>query len=513
MPARFHFAATRTSATVFRALVVLTALAASASFAADKPNIIVILADDFGYGDAQALNPDSAIPTPNLNRLANEGMAFTDAHTPSAVCTPTRYGLVCGRYCWRTQLKKGVLGGYSQPLIDADRQTIADVAKSAGYRTGVVGKWHLGLGWQWQGELPKDIDNFGNAKQPRHVDYSEPIDHGPFSLGFDRTFLIPASLDMTPYVYVTQDRVEELPSGSLNKSPFPAFWRGGEAAPGFKHVDVLDRFVTEASLFITEDSKKPFFLYMPLSAPHKPVIVHPRFEGQTELGPYGDFIVQTDAAVGAILETLDHHNLADNTLVFFTSDNGSFMYREQDDKKDHVDDASRQSYRPERHRANGPLRGTKADVYEAGHRVPLFARWPGHVAAGSQSDHTLSLTDLMATVADVTGGTVSDGMGQDSTSFAPVLLGDVKTLDRPHVINHSAAGMFAVRDGHWKLILGDGSGGREKPRGKPFTKPYQLYNLSSDIGETTNLIDKHPDIAARLEEAAWAVIGDDAPKP
>lgn len=490
-------------------------IALSSSFveAAEKPNIIVILADDFGYGDSQAMNPESAIPTPSLNRLANEGMTFTDAHTPSAVCTPTRYGLVCGRYCWRTRMKKGVLGGYSEPLIDADRQTIADVAKSAGYRTGVVGKWHLGLGWQWNSELPKDIDNFGTPKTKRDVDFTKPVTHGPFALGFDQTFLIPASLDMTPYVYLTGKSVEELPTGDIAKSGFPEFWRGGEASPSFRHVDVLDRFVTEATSFITDRGDEPFFLYMPFSAPHKPVVVHPRFEGQTELGEYGDFIVQTDAAVGAILDVLDHHDLADDTLIFFTSDNGSFMYKLPEDTKDHLDDRKVQGFHAASHRANGPLRGTKADVYEAGHRVPLYARWPGHVEAGTRSSQTLCLTDLLATVAEVSGGTVQAGMGEDSNSIAPILLGEKDSVERPHVINHSASGTFAVRDGRWKLILGDGSGGREKPRGKAFGKPYQLYDLDADLAETTNLVDTHPDVVARLTDAAWDIIGNDAERP
>lgn len=491
---------------------------ASVSIAAERPNIVFILADDFGYGDVQAFNSESQIPTPNLNRLAAEGMAFTDAHTPSAVCTPTRYGLVCGRYCWRTRLKSGVLGGYSQPLIEDERQTIADVAKSAGYRTGVVGKWHLGLGWAWGGAVPDDVDNFGRPKEPRHVDYSKALSHGPFRLGFDRTFIIPASLDMTPYVYVaaqsatgSETRVEELPTATSDPSAFPAFWRGGEAAPSFKHVDVLDRLVSEATAFMTETDDEPFFLYMPLSAPHKPVIVHPRFEGQTELGPYGDFIVQTDAAVGEILNALEHHGLTENTLVFFTSDNGSFMHRAAAGKLDHVDSPTHQAYRVEHHRANGSLRGTKADVYEAGHRVPFFAKWPGHIAAGATSRHTLSLVDMLATLAEITGADVHDGMAEDSTSIAPVLLGSSDSVTRPHVINHSANGMFAVRDGNWKLILGNGSGGRENPKGKPFERPYQLYDLNADIAESKNLIDEHPEIAKRLEDAAWEIIGDDAP--
>ena len=460
--------------------------------AADKPNIVLIMADDMGYGDVNALNPRSSIPTPYLDSLANEGMTFVDAHSPSAVCTPTRYALVTGRYSWRSSLKRGVLNGYGEPLIEKDRPTLATLLKSAGYATGIVGKWHLGLGFA------KDPDN----KQNRGFDFSKPVDHGPNHLGWDFSFIIPASLDFPPYVYLRNHEITEFPSIRENASKFPAFWRAGERAPDFDMAECLDRLTEEACGYIRKSAQgdKPFFLYFPLTAPHKPVYPHPRFQGKTELGPYGDFVTQVDATVGHVLQAIDEADIRKNTLVIYTSDNGSFMYRRDEaDAKCHVDDETVQAYRADRHTANGDFRGTKADIYEAGHHVPFFVRWPQHVAAGSESSKTICHVDCLATFADITGGTIPEGHAIDSHSFLASLNGKAASV-RPGVINHSASGMFAIRDGKWKLIAGNGSGGREKPSGKPFQRPYQLYDLDADIAESNDLIDEHADIAKRLEQ-------------
>ena len=461
-----------------------------------KPNIIFILADDMGYGDPTCNHPNSAIPTPNLDRLAAQGIRFTDAHTPSAVCTPTRYGLLTGRYCWRTQLKQGVLDGYSPSLIEPTRQTVASLLKSNGYDTAVVGKWHLGLDWA----VSADAD--------KRVDYSKPVRNGPNALGFDFSYVIPASLDMPPYVYVRGDRVVEAPTDVQPAQPFPAFIREGERAPGFRPVDCLDHLLAQAVGYIIGRSgeDKPFFLYFPLTTPHKPVLPHPRFRGQTKLGDYGDFVAQIDWTVGQVLAVLDETGQADNTLVFFTSDNGSFMYRlKEKDARDHVDDPSVQAYRSDRHRANSILRGTKADVWEGGHRVPFLARWPGTIAPGSRCDETICLTDLPATCAEIVGAWPAENAGEDSVSILPLLEGRKPSKPRPPVIHHSSGGMFAVRQGQWKLVLGNGSGGREKPTGKPFEKPYRLFDLSKDLAETKNLAAAHPEIVDRLTRQFEAI--------
>ncbi len=456
---------------------------------AEHPNIVVILADDMGSGDVQALNAKSTIPTPHLNRLAREGMTFTDAHTPSAVCTPTRYGLVTGRYCWRTRLKRGVLNGYGTPLIDSDRLTIAEFLHGKGYRTGVVGKWHLGLG-------------FAKSAKGKGWDFSQPVSDGPHTHGFDESFIIPASLDFPPYVYIRDGRLTAFPSEVQQAQKFPAFLRKGERSPDLIMEDCLDRLTKEATEFIARASRldQPFFLYFPMTAPHKPVLPHPRFRGKTDLGPYADFVVQVDAMVGQVLAALDENRITDQTLVIYTSDNGSFMYRFDDPRQqDHVEKETIQGYRPSHHTANGPFRGTKADIWEAGHHVPFFARWPGKVAAGARASQTICLTDLFATFAEILDEQLPEDAAPDSFSLLPLLKGDPASFHRAPVIHHSGSGMFAIREGKWKLVLGNGSGGRQKPRGKPFAKPYQLFDLESDLSETENVIEQHPDIARRLE--------------
>ena len=469
---------------------------------ADQPNIVLIMADDMGYGDVQSLNPKSKIPTPHLNRLASEGMTFVDAHSPSAVCTPTRYALVTGRYSWRSRLKRGVLNGYGEPLIESSRPTLATILKSVGYETGVVGKWHLGLAFA---KDERKTENHG-------FDFSKPIDHGPNDLGWDFSFIIPASLDFPPYIYIRDHKIMQFPSIREEASRFPTFWRQGERSPDFDMADCLDRLTQEATDFIAQKAQHdtPFFLYFPLTAPHKPVYPHPRFRGKTELGPYGDFVTQVDSTVGDVLQAIDAAGIRKNTLVIYTSDNGSFMYRRDDPKaKCHVDDETIQAFRSDRHTANGEFRGTKADIYEAGHRVAFFARWPARIAAGSATSKTICHVDCLATFAEITGATIPDGHAIDSHSFLAQLDGKAAS-PRPGVINHSAGGMFAIRDGKWKLIAGNGSGGREKPSGVPFARPYQLYDLETDIAESNNRIDANPDIASRMEaelEKIRALVG------
>ena len=478
------------------------------------PNIIVILADDLGYGDVQPNQPESPLKTPAFNRLAREGVVFEDAHSGSGVCTPTRYGLICGRYCWRTSLKRGVLGGYSKPLIQPGRQTIATVLKKAGYHTGCVGKWHLGLGWQWRGKEPDNINFFGIAGQKDSVDYSQPLTDGPLQHGFDECLIIPASLDMSPYVFIENDRVTQPPKSVIDGRPFPAFYRKGEISADFQHIDCLGHLADRACEFIAQRAAtgEPFFLYFPMPAPHKPVIPTPEFQGASQLGPYGDFVLQVDSTVNRVLKAIDQAGIADNTLLVVTSDNGSFMHRyDKPDQRDHTDDDSIQGYRATSHRANGPLRGTKADVFEAGHRVPFMVRWPAQIKAGGKVQNTVCLTDLLATCAAAANVEFDQVSAEDSFSFLPLVVSSADAADyrRPPVINHSANGMFAIRQGPWKLILGNGSGGRAQPRGKPFTKPYQLYDLSQDLGESNNLWEQQTSKASELESLFVRLAHDD----
>ncbi len=460
-------------------LLAVTSLLGSGCVSAEwePPNIVFILADDMGYGDPGSYNSASKIPTPNIDRLADDGLRFTDAHTPSAVCTPTRYGILTGRYAWRTQLQSGVLLGYSPALIEEGRLTIASLLQRHGYRTAAVGKWHLGLG---TGD---------------RTDYSQPLRPGPNAAGFDYFFGIPASLDMTPYVYVENEHVVEaatdsIAASAMRRSGGDGFWREGAIAPGFRHIDVMPTLTDRAVAFIEsqEGSASPFFLYLAFSAPHTPWLPTAEFAGRSGAGPYGDFVTQVDAAIGSVLDALTRTGSDDNTLVFATSDNGAHWL--ESDIQQHG------------HHANGNLRGQKADIWEGGHRVPFIARWPRRIAPGSSSDETVTLADMLATVADLVGVPLPSDAGEDSYSLLPILFGrHLEAPLREATVHHSLNGVFAVRQGPWKLILGRGSGGFSQPQAlvpAPGEPEGQLYNLYDDPGETSNLYLDHPDIVARL---------------
>ena len=484
--------------------------------AGGRPNILFLLADDLGWGDVKAFNPASKIPTPNLDRLAREGMRFTDAHSGSAVCTPTRYGVVTGRYCWRSPLERGVLNGWSPHLIEPVRCTVARLLEERGYHTACVGKWHLVM------DFPRKGKKGGKRGK---VDYEGRIENGPNALGFDYFYGISASLDFPPYVYIENDRFTEVPDRIFPGSRFPAYLRRGPMGPSFKPMETLDHLAGKAEAYLEERAEsrdgKPFFLYFALTSPHKPVIPTPEFKGKSGLGDYGDHVMHTDAAVGRILDTLARTGLEKNTLLIITSDNGSFMFLvdspdcprrlvRRDPKTgkllDHLDVPGIQGYLSSRHRPNGPFRGTKADIWEGGHREPFIARWPGKIRPGSVCAETICLGDLTATCAEISGGPLPEGAGPDSFSFLPLLLGKEETWSRPPVIHHSGNGTFAIREGKWKLIAGSGSGGRGVPRSRPWSRPYQLYDLEADPGERENLIEKHPHIAARLTARLQEII-------
>ncbi len=461
------------------------------------PNVIIILADDMGYGDIGAYNPSSKIPTPNLDQLSKKGMRFTDAHSGSAVCTPTRYGIITGRYCWRSRLKKGVLDGYSPHLIESNRLTIADIMKQSGYLTACIGKWHLGM------DLP-----FDKTRKGKTLDVSKPIKNGPRQLGFDYFYGVTASLDMPPYVFIENNSIPVKLTESTSKHGFPEYMRSGATAPGFDHRGALDHLTIKATDYIKEQSKKdnPFFLYFPLTAPHKPCMPHERFQGKTKLGTYGDFVSQVDWVISQIDLTLKQNDILDNTLVIYSSDNGSYMYRISPEKSDHIKKRNVSGYHVDNHQANAIYRGTKADIWEGGHRIPFLVRWPKKVAPGTICDKTICLTDLMATCADITDNKLPANSAEDSFSIYPLILGNNWPTQRAPVIHHSFSGVFSIRQENWKMVFANGSGGRQKPVGKPFEKPYSLFDMEKDPSESHNIINKHPKLAKQLTQKIMQII-------
>ncbi|MEP3480914.1 MAG: arylsulfatase [Fuerstiella sp.] len=462
-----------------------------------RPNIVVILADDMGYGDVQALNSSSKIPTPNLNQLAKSGLSFTDAHSPSAVCTPTRYGLLTGRYCWRSRLKKGVLGGYSEPLLEPSQATIPSMLKKHGYQTSCVGKWHLGMKLPYKPDAKADESWAGDPG----IHFEGTITDSPIHHGFDRYFGVCASLDMPPYVYIRNDRFASVPTLQQPAVKFPHFVREGPRSADFVIEDCLDKLTGEAIAEIRrmDQQAEPWFLYMPLTGPHKPTQPHQRFRGKTGLNEYGDFVHQVDWTVGQVLNAVKQGKHSDNTLVIFTSDNGSYMRKLSDDQTGHVEDPQVQGYLQQDHQANLHWRGTKADVWEAGHRVPFFVSWPSQIEAAGSRSSTITHTDIYATLADAASASesLSPNEAEDSLSIVPMFSDAGATRSVP-VINHSASGMFALRSGPWKLVAGNGSGGREQPRGKPFEKPFQLFHLEDDPSEVRDVASQHADVVEDL---------------
>ncbi|NLT70677.1 MAG: arylsulfatase [Verrucomicrobiaceae bacterium] len=492
--------------------------AADSPRSSSRPNLIFILADDLGYGDLACNNPDSKIPTPHADRLAAEGMRFTDAHSPSAVCTPTRYSLLTGRYHWRSRLKQGVLDGFSPPLIEADRVTVASFLQQQGYATACVGKWHLGLQWtRTDGSLESaDRAEQGGVRPGYDIDYTKGFRGGPLALGFDRYFGISASLNMPPFCYLENEEVVHPPTmrqERLREAPFVATDEGLRS-PDFTNYGVLPRLAGEALSFLENHAatapEQPFFLYFPLPSPHLPVMTNQEYIGKSEAGLYGDFVVETDAMVGAVLETLDRLELAEDTIVIFSSDNGGLFHwweaKESDDLAHYKVAGRGAAMREYGHQGNAWMRGTKADIWEGGHRVPFLVRWPGHTPAGSVSDELVDLTDLLATMADITGEELPAGAGPDSVSLLPALLSTKpEKAVRDHTVHLSFRGVFAIRQGPWKLIPGHrGSGGFSAPRDLDPAKvggpAGQLYHLGEDRAETKNRYDDEPEVVARLSK-------------
>lgn len=492
--------------------LLLASLSAAAAPAPRPPNVVFILADDLGIGDPVCYNPASLIKTPNLDRMATQGMRFTDAHSPSSVCTPTRYGLMTGRYAWRTRLQKGVLFGLSAPLIAPDRPTVATLLKAKGYTTACFGKWHLGLGWA--GQTTDDPNLKGGD-----VDYAKPLSDGPLTHGFDAFYGITGSLDMAPYAFIADDRLTAPPTETSAEGG-----RAGPTAPGFKAPDVLPTITRKAEDFIAARAPaakagKPFFLYLPLNAPHTPVVPAGSWKRPHPIGNYAGFVEQVDDTVGRVLAAIDDNGLADQTLVIFTSDNGYAPYVgivEGDDRRSGTGGVK--AVEAKGHFPSAAYRGYKSELWEGGHRVPFLARWTGTVQAGTVNSGLLGLNDLFATLAELTGSPVPETAAEDSVSFLPLLRGQPGT--RSTMILHSVNGRFAVRDGNWLLVAwrwsGGYSDGQKKPDGTSVhagLPDVQLYDLAADPAETTNLAAQHPDIVARLKALLEKQVADGRSTP
>jgi arylsulfatase A-like enzyme len=459
-----------------------------------RPNIVVILTDDQGYGDVSHLNPRGRIGTPHIDRLAHQGMTFTDAHSGSAVCTPTRYGLLTGRYAWRSRLQRGVLGGLSPMLIERGRMTLASLLRTRGYRTAAFGKWHLGLDWvvrEGRDVSPLSIET---SAQVWNVDYARPVSRGPRDAGFDEFFGIAGSLDMVPYAWIDDDRLSRVPTRDGDFAWFlgrDRRTRRGPTADGFDAADVLETLTDRAVDFLERRApaalagEAPFFLYLPYASPHTPILPSEAWRGRSGVNAYGDFVMQTDAAIGRVLAALDRLALTESTLVLFASDNGASP------------EADVAQLAAAGHHPSGPYRGHKADLFEGGHRVPFVVRWPGVVPAGRTYAHPVSLVDVLATVADALDVKLPADAAEDSVSLLPALRGVPGRPVRTTLVNHSIDGSFAIREGRWKLLLTPDSGGWSAPRpGSPEAAglpALQLYDLGADPGERVNLAARHPE--------------------
>ncbi len=484
-------------------LVSLLPLAVSAASAADKPNVIVIYTDDQGYGDAGCLNDLSKFETPNLDRLAREGMTFTDAHCSDTVCTPSRYGLLTGRYSWRTTLKRGVYGAEKRCLIADGRMTLASLLHDSGYATAMIGKWHLGM------DFPGERGN---------RDWSQPVRDMPLDKGFDYFWGIPASMNYGVLAWFDGRHAKVPPTQYTQKKPnkiaisdyriMPPYEprigdvgttselgvvRGKlEVAPDFVDSECLTRFTDKTIEWITQHAAdaregKPFFVYLPYTSPHKPVIPIEKFRGKSEAGAYGDFMIETDWHVGRILELLDREQLSRNTIVVFTSDNGPETTWKERAKKF-------------QHQSNGIYRDGKRSIYEGGHRVPFFVRWPASVIADTVSTTPICQTDLLATLAAIVGTELPDDAGEDSVSFlASMTRGSI--TPRPPIIHHSSNGRFAIREGKWKLVM------------ETKKQPRELYDLVSDPSETSDVIADHSAVADSLAEKISDIVRQGRSRP
>ena len=507
--------------THYRISLLLVALStfASASNQTSKPNILVILADDLGYGDVRSYNSARGkIPTPNIDKLATQGMRFTDGHSSSGVCSPSRYTLLTGRYHWRTKLQHGIVGVFGDPLIAPDRMTIATLAKQQCYRTACIGKWHLGWDWPITNEQrpllspaqqPDDEAKKAGRGNPSttHIPtekqisawndiFSKPIAGGPITRGFDLYFGTDIP-NWPPFCFIENDRTLGVPTEFLPREYMAKNQasRQGPSLKDWKLEGILPALADRTIRFIEESAQKkePFLVYMPLTSPHTPLSVNPEWKDKSHLNLFADFVMETDAAVGRVLDALEKSGEAQNTLVFFTADNGCAPYIG-------VKELEQMGHYP-----SGPLRGYKADAWEGGHRVPFMIRWPGVVRPGSVCSQLVYQADLLRTLADVFGVKLPETAGEDSFSLVPLLKGEDRPV-RENAVSTSMGGTPALRSGSWKYIPAPGSGGWGS--GGDQSQPVQLYNLAEDLSETNNLAASIPAKVAEMRSLLEKLIVD-----
>jgi arylsulfatase A-like enzyme len=477
-----------------------------------RPNIVYFFVDDMGYGDASCLNPGGKIRTPNLDRLAREGMIFLDAHSSSAVCSPSRYSVLTGRYNWRSTLQAGIVGVYGEPLIAEDRLTVPGLLKRHGYHTACIGKWHLGQGWDFEAEeedfhpggyqgdgdtgawVGADLEATPEQRGRWREAFSRPTTGGPTTRGFDWYFGVDIP-NWPPYCFIENDRTvgvpaEFLPSRLVGNNLAS---RHGPAMPYWHFEQLLPTWAKKADGYIAERAARgeAFFLYLPMTSPHTPLSVNKQFIGSSGLSNlYADLVIETDDVFGRVLSSLERHEVAENTLVIFASDNGCAHYIGA--REDGCGDCE-SALEPQGHFPSGPYRGYKSDAWDGGHRIPCVARWPGVIGAGTRCGELVCLSDLMATCAEIVGERLPEDAGEDSVSLMPLFCGSGQAV-RTNVVHHSIAGKFAIRDGRWKLVLCPGSGGwteddAEAARaGRPLV---QLYDMEADPGEQRNLESTH----------------------
>jgi arylsulfatase A-like enzyme len=449
-----------------------------------KPNLIYVLADDMGYGDVSYLNERCAFKTFAFDDICANGLAFTDAHASSAVCTPSRYSILTGRYNWRSCLKKDVLGGYSKPLIESGRMTVAGMLREQGYRTAVVGKWHLGM------DIAGVEENSSGFDPPPGIDYHERINNSPLGYGFDYFYGISASLDMPPYIYIENEHFTALPVQNTEGTG-KGYWRRGPTAENFVHEQVLQKLTEKALALIEQWAASPFFLYFPLTAPHPPILPAAKFRGKSGTNEYGDFVLMCDDVVSQIIQKLKEVGIYENTILIFTSDNGCTP-------KADFEELAGKGHNPSYH-----FRGHKADIYEGGHRIPYLIQWPEFIAPGGLCSRIVCLSDLLSTIADCLDVPLSDNAAEDSFSNMPLWKNPNDAPVRTELVHQSVDGSLSIRRGDWKLEMCPGSGGWSAPRPGEESKDAprcQLYNMASDIGERRNLINEQANIAADLRK-------------
>ena len=512
----------------FAIFILQFAILVSSVARGESPNILFIYADDLGYGDVSCYNPDSKVATPNIDRLATDGIRFTDAHSPSTVCTPSRYSVMTGRMAFRLNYA-GVFTGVQGPcLIKEERLTLPQMLRESGYATALFGKWHIGMTFLDKNGEPVSDENYNEdveipgaydlsqtnfytsdkaVAMVQSVDYSKSIPDGPINRGFDQ-FFGTACCPTTDWLYafIEGDRVPIPPSTLFDKTPLPVHDysrdnRIGMIAPGFDMEEVDLLFLEKSQTFLKDhvQSKpdKPFFLFHSTQAVHLPSFPADRFKGKTNAGPHGDFIHQLDYIVGELLNTLDQLGVADNTLVILSSDNGPEVPSVIAMRRDYGHDGAR------------PWRGMKRDQWEGGHRVPFIARWPGKIQSGSTSHQTICQTDIIATCAAITGYKLPENAAEDSFNILPALISEDKgEAIRPYTLHQTNRLGLAIRQGPWKYLDHQGSAGNryEQERMAPFRiedsapdAPGQLYNLDTDPGETRNLYHKHPERVKELK--------------